>query len=82
MIEKFVTTFETCGFPLSNLWFSFVAEPDFDDREDGGDAEAATAGRVRLDDPEGDPRTHHHHEERSVNLKLSRTMFENCIFCA
>lgn len=50
------------------LWFSFVSEPDFDDREDGGDAEAAPAGRVRLDDPEGDPRTHHHHEERSVNL--------------
>ena len=51
-----------------HLWFSFVSEPDFDDREDGGDAEAATAGRVRLDDPEGDPRTHHHHEQRSVNL--------------
>ncbi len=64
---------------LFYLRFALSSKSDLDDGEDGGDAEAAPAGRVRLDDPEGNPRTHHHHEQRSVNLETPKTFHQKFI---
>ena len=55
---------------MNDLRFSLISEADLDDRQDRSDSEAATAGSVWLDDPEGHPRAHDHHEKRSVDLKV------------